>query len=174
MTIKNTQNPWLTLEETARYLKVSHSSLYQLAQKKLLPASKIGRTWRFHQELIDEWIQNSDKAVSHELKLIKLLLKQFIDKYLIYKLDFYIVLVEHGLPALLIIDRDLSKKKSQSSGQILEDLYGFMTDSPCFVPLPPLTDTEFLIFQSQFPDLVMESVILSPDNSLLSNRGDLW
>jgi len=44
----------LTFEETAKYLKFSKSKLYQLVQTKKIPASKIGRAWRFKKAKIDE------------------------------------------------------------------------------------------------------------------------
>jgi len=56
---------WMTLEEVARYLKVSRDSIYRLAQKGEIPASKIGNLWRFKREEIDEWMRhrrNSKKS----------------------------------------------------------------------------------------------------------------
>ena len=49
---------WMTLEEVAQYLKVSKDSIYRLAQKGEIPASKIGNLWRFKKEEIDEWMRN--------------------------------------------------------------------------------------------------------------------
>jgi len=52
---------WMTLEEVAQYLKVSKDSIYRLAQKGEIPASKIGNLWRFKKEEIDEWMRNKRK-----------------------------------------------------------------------------------------------------------------
>ncbi|MFC1674529.1 helix-turn-helix domain-containing protein [Candidatus Omnitrophota bacterium] len=52
---------WMTLEEVAQYLKVSKDSIYRLAQKGEMPASKIGNLWRFKKEEIDEWMKNTTK-----------------------------------------------------------------------------------------------------------------
>lgn len=49
---------WMTLEEVAQYLKVSKDSIYRLAQKGEMPASKIGNLWRFKREEIDEWMKS--------------------------------------------------------------------------------------------------------------------
>ena len=49
---------WMTLEEIAQYLKVSKDSIYRLAQKGEIPASKIGNLWRFKREEIDAWMKN--------------------------------------------------------------------------------------------------------------------
>lgn len=60
---------WLTLEELAAYLKFGRSTLYRMAQKGELPASKIGRTWRFERSAIDEWMrQQSPQALIGKLK----------------------------------------------------------------------------------------------------------
>jgi excisionase family DNA binding protein len=46
----------LTIEELARYLKVSKSTLYKLCQVGHVPGRKVGRHWRFSKIVIDEWI----------------------------------------------------------------------------------------------------------------------
>ncbi len=54
---------WMTIEETAEYLQVSRDSIYRLAQKGKIPASKIGNLWRFKKEEIDEWMHlNRNKS----------------------------------------------------------------------------------------------------------------
>lgn len=45
-----------TFEEAKRYLKVSSSTLYRLVQNKKIPASKVGRSWRFRKERLEEWL----------------------------------------------------------------------------------------------------------------------
>ena len=50
---------WMTLEEVAQYLKVSRDSIYRLAQKSKIPASKVGNLWRFKKDEIDEWMKNN-------------------------------------------------------------------------------------------------------------------
>lgn len=49
---------WMTLEEVAQYLKVSKDSIYRLAQRGEIPASKLGTLWRFKKEEIDEWMKS--------------------------------------------------------------------------------------------------------------------
>jgi len=50
---------WMTIQEVAKYLQVSRDSIYRLAQKGKIPASKLGTLWRFKKEKIDEWMLNS-------------------------------------------------------------------------------------------------------------------
>jgi len=49
-------NTVMTITELAEYLKVSRSTLYKLAQEGKLPGQKVGRHWRFHKALIDQWL----------------------------------------------------------------------------------------------------------------------
>lgn len=50
---------WMTIEEVAKYFQVSKDSIYRLAQKGKIPASKLGNLWRFRKEEIDEWMKNN-------------------------------------------------------------------------------------------------------------------
>lgn len=40
----------------SRYLDISKSTLYKLAQEGKLPGQKVGKHWRFRKETIDEWL----------------------------------------------------------------------------------------------------------------------
>ena len=46
----------MTITELSVYLKVSKSTLYKLAQEGRVPGRKVGRHWRFHREVIDDWL----------------------------------------------------------------------------------------------------------------------
>jgi len=48
---------WLTLEQIAKYLQMSTSSIYKMAQAGKIPAYKVGRQWRFKKEEIDKWVE---------------------------------------------------------------------------------------------------------------------
>jgi len=55
----------MTLEETARYLKIGKSTLYKMAREGKIPAVKIANQWRFRKEDIDKWFQEiRDKEIS--------------------------------------------------------------------------------------------------------------
>ncbi len=47
----------MNLDDLAAYVKLSKSSLYKLCQAGKVPGTKIGRTWRFHKDVIDTWIK---------------------------------------------------------------------------------------------------------------------
>jgi len=55
----------LTLEEVAKYLRVSERTVYDCAQKGEIPAGKIRTAWRFKKSEIDKWV--NDKLASTSL-----------------------------------------------------------------------------------------------------------
>jgi PTS system nitrogen regulatory IIA component len=48
----------LTIEEVAKYLRVSERTVYDWAQKGEIPAGKIGTVWRFKKSEIEKWVNN--------------------------------------------------------------------------------------------------------------------
>jgi PTS system nitrogen regulatory IIA component len=46
----------LTIEEVAKYLRVSERTVYDWAQKGEIPAGKIGTVWRFKKDEIERWV----------------------------------------------------------------------------------------------------------------------
>ena len=48
----------LTVAEVARFLRVPKSTVYKLARLGELPASKIGKHWRFLRRDIHEWMHS--------------------------------------------------------------------------------------------------------------------
>jgi len=46
----------LTIEEVARYLRVSERTVYDWAQKGEIPSGKIGTVWRFKKSDIERWV----------------------------------------------------------------------------------------------------------------------
>lgn len=46
----------LTIEEVAKYLRVSERTVYDWAQKGEIPAGKIGTVWRFKKSEIERWV----------------------------------------------------------------------------------------------------------------------
>ena len=52
----------LTVEEVARYLKVTERHVYKLLSDRKIPAFKVGGAWRFKREQLDIWIHDSMEA----------------------------------------------------------------------------------------------------------------
>jgi len=49
---------WMTVKDVASYLQVSEESIYKLAQRRRIPASKILSQWRFSKKEIDRWVHS--------------------------------------------------------------------------------------------------------------------
>ncbi|MCL0073089.1 helix-turn-helix domain-containing protein [Dehalococcoidia bacterium] len=51
-----------TLEELARYLKISKPTLYKMVEKGKIPALKIANQWRFKKDDINGWLEKQRKS----------------------------------------------------------------------------------------------------------------
>jgi diguanylate cyclase (GGDEF)-like protein/excisionase family DNA binding protein len=51
---------WIGINEAARYLAVPTRTLYLLAQRKQVPAVKVGRAWRFKRSVLDAHLRDAD------------------------------------------------------------------------------------------------------------------
>ena len=64
----------LTIEEVARYLRVSERTVYEWAQKGEIPAGKIGTVWRFKKDDIEGWVDerlaSSKTSVPKQHKIV--------------------------------------------------------------------------------------------------------
>jgi excisionase family DNA binding protein len=47
----------LTIRDVAAYLKLPVSTVYRLAERRELPGHKVGRQWRFHKSILDDWFR---------------------------------------------------------------------------------------------------------------------
>lgn len=48
----------LKAAEAAKHLRLHVKSLYRLAKDGKIPARKVGGQWRFHRDLLNEWLKN--------------------------------------------------------------------------------------------------------------------
>ncbi|MGH7322379.1 MAG: response regulator [Candidatus Rokuibacteriota bacterium] len=49
----------LTIRDVAAYLKLPVSTVYRLAERRELPGHKVGRQWRFHRSILDDWFRQN-------------------------------------------------------------------------------------------------------------------
>jgi excisionase family DNA binding protein len=56
-----TETEILTVLEVARFLRVPKSTVYKLARLGQLPASKIGKHWRFLRGDIQDWMHGGSR-----------------------------------------------------------------------------------------------------------------
>ena len=54
--VKQMQDPVMTIDDLAKYLQLSTSTLYKLCAEGKIPGQKVGRHWRFHKVVIDRWL----------------------------------------------------------------------------------------------------------------------
>lgn len=50
---------FLTLDEVAQRMRVNRQTVYRMAQKGKLPATKFGRAWRFSRSKFDEYLEKN-------------------------------------------------------------------------------------------------------------------
>lgn len=58
----------LTIEEVAKYLRVSDRTVYDWAQKGEIPAGKIGTVWRFKKSEVEKWVNEHLSSSSNTKK----------------------------------------------------------------------------------------------------------
>jgi len=46
----------MNIKEAASYLRLNYMTVYKLAQKRRLPAFKVGGIWRFKRDILDNWL----------------------------------------------------------------------------------------------------------------------
>jgi len=57
----------MTVDETARLLRIHPETLREKARRGEIPATKLGRQWRFVREQVDAWLdQGADLPASSE------------------------------------------------------------------------------------------------------------
>lgn len=56
--------PWVTAIDVAGHLGVVKETVYRWRERKVLPAHKIGRSWKFQLSEVDEWVRvgSADKV----------------------------------------------------------------------------------------------------------------
>jgi excisionase family DNA binding protein len=55
----------MTVHDVAEYLRLSEAKVYKMANEGRVPALRMGKTWRFKKELIDEWIRRETELALH-------------------------------------------------------------------------------------------------------------
>ena len=56
------ETPWMTIDQAARYLQVSVSSIRIWISKGRMPAHKNGRVVRLHRQELDNWLRFREQA----------------------------------------------------------------------------------------------------------------
>ena len=96
----------MTVKEVADYLKLNYMTVYKLAQKGRIPASKIGGNWRFKKELLDEWIAKQSTVVEGSVLVVDddPAVREMLSD-VITEQKFKVVAVENGERAIAELER---------------------------------------------------------------------
>jgi len=52
----------LTIKDVAQYLKVNERTIYRLAASGDIPAFKVGNSWRFKREDLENWMERQNNS----------------------------------------------------------------------------------------------------------------
>ena len=78
----------LTIDEVARYLRVSERTVYEWAQKGEIPSGKIGTVWRFKKSDLQKWIDERLSSGNLAVKSSHIQLENIISPQRIIFLDY--------------------------------------------------------------------------------------
>ena len=99
----------MTVGEVADYLRVTEKTIYRLLEKGRIPATKVGRQWRFDVRLIDKWLQKNAAQVKANIlvvddeEVVRLLFKETLEE-----LGHNAITAENAAIALEVVkERDL-------------------------------------------------------------------
>ena len=67
--MKNILDRWYSTKEVCAYLGVSRDTLLVWINEKDMPASKVGRSWKFKLGEVDEWIKSGKAADNRSCNL---------------------------------------------------------------------------------------------------------
>ena len=56
----------MTVQDVAAYLNVDPKTVYRMVKRGDLPGFKVGGSWRFRREDIDEWIAKQKEAAAKQ------------------------------------------------------------------------------------------------------------
>lgn len=111
----------MTVEEVASYLRVTEKTVYRLLKRGDIPATKVGRRWRFDREAIDDWLQrhsvgdNATVLVIDDEEVIRALFKETLEELghtviaaetgaeglaLVKQMDFDLVFIDLKMPGM--------------------------------------------------------------------------
>jgi excisionase family DNA binding protein len=94
----------MTVGELADYLRVTEKTIYRLLERGRIPATKVGRQWRFDTTAIDKWLRrNSAKAQANILvvddeEVVRLLFKETLEE-----LGHKVITAENATSALEVV-----------------------------------------------------------------------
>ena len=53
----------MTVRDVASYLRLSEAKVYRLVKEGSVPSFRLGKSWRFRRDLLDEWIMKETQHI---------------------------------------------------------------------------------------------------------------
>ncbi len=53
----------MNVHDVASYLRLSEAKVYRLANEGKVPSFRLGKSWRFRRDVIDEWTKNETLSI---------------------------------------------------------------------------------------------------------------
>jgi len=112
---------FMTIEEVSSYLRVTKKTVYRLLSKGRVPATKVGRQWRFNKAAIDSWLLYNSVGTKASIlvvdddETIRILFKETLEELrhevkvaedslkgldLVTQLDFDLVFLDLKMPGM--------------------------------------------------------------------------
>ena len=60
--------PWFSVEEIAKHLGVSKETIYRWLERRIIPAHRMGKLWKFKPSEVDQWIMAGGAGDEHEVR----------------------------------------------------------------------------------------------------------
>lgn len=67
--IKEFESDIMTIQQVAKYIKMTTITIYKLAQSGIIPAFKIGSDWRIRKQYLDQWLDLQSNPVRKMLTI---------------------------------------------------------------------------------------------------------
>jgi len=56
----------MTVHDVASYLRLSEAKVYRLAKEGSVPSFRLGKSWRFRRDLLDEWTRKETRQIPQD------------------------------------------------------------------------------------------------------------
>ncbi len=63
----NVIEPWYSVEEISEHLGISKETVYRWLDRKIVPAHRMGKLWKFKPSEVDRWVQSGGAAENVEV-----------------------------------------------------------------------------------------------------------
>lgn len=80
------EKQYLTIKEVSEYLKLPEETVYKYARGSRIPASKVGRYWRFERDEVDAWVSDHSNMIKKDVSVLVVddepLVRELVGKWL--------------------------------------------------------------------------------------------